>query len=161
MRLEESPTGPAYDVSQYQNSHLCLRGLLVIAEQAVVNQEHDIVPLVTIQIENVTLTRFESCAFLPLIVEVFFKDLEMQDALPLFAFFVKGKEFQEVPSAVNAEEIKFAIVIEVTPIDCSMLDLRKIGQVARFDLQLKSPSAFSHDLKGAVPENQQGMGVSG
>ena len=124
------------------------------------NEEYDVIPPISVEIEHVTLSGFEGRAFLALIVEVFLKDLEVQYALPLFAFCIKGKKFQKMPSSVNAEEIKFAIVIEVSLINRRMLDLRKIGQVARFDLQLESSSAFSHDLKGAVPENEQRMSVS-
>ena len=125
------------------------------------NEKYNVIAPISVEIEHVTLPRFEGRAFLALIVEVFLKDLEVQYALPLFAFCIKGKKFQKMPSSVNAEKIKFAIVIEVSPINRRMLDLRKIGQVARFDLQLEPSSALSHDLKGTVTENQQRMGVSG
>ena len=118
------------------------------------DKKHDIVPPITVQIENVTLTWFESAAFFSLIVEVFLKDLEVQNALPLFFLFVKGKEFQEVPSSVNAEEIKFPIVIEVTPVNRGMFDLGQISQVARFNLQSKAALVFAYELKNALSEHQ-------
>ena len=91
------------------------------------NQEYDIVPPITVQIEHITLARFESAAFFSLMVEIFLKDLEVQDALPLFFLFVKGKEFQEVPSSVNAEKIEFSIVIKVAPVNRGMFDLGQIS----------------------------------
>ena len=158
-RFEKSTTGAAHDVTQYQDSHDCLGGFLIIAKQAVVNEEYDIIPSIAVEIQSVTLPGLESRSFLPLIVEVFLKYLEVKNALPLLAFFIIGKEFQKMPASVNAKEIRFAIVIEVAPINCRMFDFREIGQITRFDLQIEPSPLFVHELERTVPKDQQRMSV--
>ena len=89
--LRKVTTRSAHHVTQNKNPHLVSGGLLVIAKQAIMNQEYDIVPPITVQIENITLAWFESAAFFSLIVEIFLKDLEVQERSSI-VFFVRQRQ---------------------------------------------------------------------